>query len=65
LEFRCCRRLGHAGKALQKYELALPMPVNDTPEPVLKLLGDRSRMPSVIAALVTQAEGIGMQNFTL
>jgi hypothetical protein len=41
------------------------MPVNDTPEPVLKLLGDRSRMPSVIAALVTQAEGIGMQNFTL
>ncbi|MGZ8950518.1 MAG: response regulator, partial [Methylobacter sp.] len=56
---------GHAGKALQKYELALPMPVNDTPEPVLKLLGDRSRMPSVIAALATQAEGIGMQNFII
>ncbi|MGZ5010562.1 MAG: hypothetical protein ACXV74_06340 [Methylobacter sp.] len=51
--------------ACRKDVLELPMPVNNTPEPVLKLLDDLSRVPYVIVAIATQAKGIGMQNFII
>ncbi len=53
--------LGMPEKALEKDVFATPMLVRDVPEPVLKLLGDLSRMPSVIAAITTEAKGIGAQ----
>jgi hypothetical protein len=53
--------LGMPEKALEKDVFATPMLVRDVPEPVLKLLGDLSRVPSVIAAITTQAKGIGVQ----
>ncbi|MGZ5008275.1 MAG: response regulator [Methylobacter sp.] len=53
--------LGMPEKALEKDVFATPMLVRDVPEPVLKLLGDLSRVPSVIAAISTQAKGIGVQ----
>jgi hypothetical protein len=61
LSFRRYRNLGHAEKDV----LELPMPVNNTPEPVLKLLDDLCRVPSVIVAIATQTKGIGMQNFII
>jgi len=39
-------------KALEKDIFATPMLVRDVPEPVLKLLGDLSRMSSVIGPLL-------------
>ncbi|MDD5412903.1 MAG: response regulator, partial [Methylobacter sp.] len=49
--------LGMPEKALEKDVFATPMLVRDVPEPVLKLLGDLSRIPSVIAAITTEAKG--------
>ncbi|MGZ4977211.1 MAG: response regulator [Methylobacter sp.] len=53
--------LGMPEKALEKDVFATPMLVRDVPEPMLKLLGDLSRVPSVIAAISTQVKGIGVQ----
>lgn len=53
--------LGMPEKALEKDVFATPMLVRDVPEPVLKLLGDLSRVPSVIAAITTEAKGVGVQ----
>jgi CheY-like chemotaxis protein len=53
--------LGMPEKALEKDVFATPMLVRDVPEPVLKLLGDLSRVPSIMAAITTQAKGIGVQ----
>ena len=53
--------LGMPEKALEKDVFATPMLVRDVPEPVLKLLGDLSRIPSVIAAITTEAKGVGVQ----
>ena len=52
-------------KALEKDVFATPMLVRDVPEPVLKLLGDLSRMPSVMAAITTQTQGTGVQTVIL
>jgi hypothetical protein len=46
-------------KALEKDIFATPMLVRNVPEPVLKLLGDLSRMSSVIAAITTQTKTDG------
>lgn len=43
-------------KALENDVFATPMLVRDLPEPVLRLLGDLSKMPSVMAAITTQYE---------
>ncbi len=48
-------------KALEKDIFATPMLVRDIPEPVLKLLGDLSRVPSIIAAVTTEAKGTSVQ----
>ncbi len=53
--------LGMPEKALEKDVFATPMLVRDVPAPVLKLLGDLSRVPSIIAAITTEAKGIGSQ----
>jgi hypothetical protein len=53
--------LGMPEKALEKDVFATPMLVRDVPEPVLKLLGDLSKVPSIMAAITTQAKGIGVQ----
>ena len=53
--------LGMPEKALEKEIFATPMLVRDIPEPVLKLLGDLSRMSSVMAAITTQTNGSGVQ----
>ena len=37
----------------------MPRHAGDIPEPVLKLLGNLSRMPSVMAAMTTEHEGSG------
>ncbi len=57
--------LGMPEKALEKDVFATPMLVRNVPEPVLKLLGDLSRVPSVIAAITTQAKGIGVQTIII
>lgn len=57
--------LGMPEKALEKEVFATPMLVRDLPEPVLKLLGDLSRMSSVMAAITTQAAGTGVQTIIL
>jgi len=46
--------LGMPEKALEKEAFATPMLVREIPEPVLKLLGDLSRMHSVLAAITAQ-----------
>jgi CheY-like chemotaxis protein len=46
--------LGMPEKALEREVFATPMLVRDLPEPVLKLLGDLSQMPLVLAAITTQ-----------
>jgi CheY-like chemotaxis protein len=51
--------LGMPEKALEKDIFATPMLVRNVPEPVLKLLGDLSRMSSVIAAITTQTKTDG------
>ncbi len=53
--------LGMPEKALEKEVFATPMLVRDIPEPVLKLLGDLSRMSTVMAAISTQTIGTGVQ----
>lgn len=53
--------LGMPEKALEKEVFATPMLVRDIPTPVLKLLGDLSRMSSVMAAISTQNAGSGVQ----
>jgi CheY-like chemotaxis protein len=57
--------LGMPEKALEKDIFATPMLVRNVPEPVLKLLGDLSRMPSVIAAITTQTKANGTQTVIL
>jgi hypothetical protein len=57
--------LGMPEKALEKEIFATPMLVRDIPEPVLKLLGDLSRMSSVMAAISTQANGTGVQTIII
>ncbi|PPK74222.1 KaiB-like protein [Methylobacter tundripaludum] len=57
--------LGMPEKALEKDVFATPMLVRDVPEPVLKLLGDLSRVPSVIAAITTEAKGVGSQTIII
>jgi CheY-like chemotaxis protein len=52
-------------KALEKDIFATPMLVRDVPKPVLKLLGDLSRMSSVMAAITTQSKGTGVQTVIL
>lgn len=52
--------LGMPEKALEKNIFATPMLVREIPEPVLKLLGDLNKMPSVLAAITaTNHEGTG------
>lgn len=46
--------LGMPEKALEKDVFATPMLVREIPEPVLKLLGDLSKMSSVLAAITAQ-----------
>lgn len=46
--------LGMPEKALEKDVFATPMLVREIPEPVLKLLGDLSKMHSVLAAITAQ-----------
>ncbi len=53
--------LGMPEKALEKEIFATPMLVRDIPEPVLKLLGDLSRLSSIMAAITTQTQGTGVQ----
>jgi CheY-like chemotaxis protein len=53
--------LGMPEKALEKEIFATPMLVRDLPEPVIKLLGDLSRMSTVMAAITTQASDSGVQ----
>jgi len=57
--------LGMPEKALEKEIFATPMLVRDIPEPVLKLLGDLSRMSSVMAAITTQSQGSGIQTIII
>jgi hypothetical protein len=57
--------LGISEKARQKDVLVPLMLVNDTPDPVLELLGGLSRVPSVTGGITTQAKGIGLQNITI
>ncbi len=52
--------LGMPEKALEKDVFATPMLVREIPEPVLKLLGDLSKMHSVLAAITAQnGQGTG------
>lgn len=53
--------LGMPEKALEQEVFATPMLVRDLPKPVLKLLGDLSRMSSVMAAITTQTQSTGAQ----
>ena len=46
--------LGMPEKALEKDVFATPMLVREVPEPILKLLGDLSKMHSVMAAVTAQ-----------
>lgn len=46
--------LGMPEKALERAVFATPMLVRDIPKPVLKLLGDLTQMPLVLAAITTQ-----------
>ncbi len=46
--------LGMPEKALEKDVFATPMLVREVPEPILKLLGDLSKMHSLIAAITAQ-----------
>lgn len=46
--------LGMPEKALEKDVFATPMLVREVPEPVLKLLGDLSRMHSVLSAITAE-----------
>lgn len=57
--------LGMPEKALEKEIFATPMLVRDIPEPVLRLLGDLSRMSSVMAAITTQTQGSGIQTIII
>jgi len=57
--------LGMPEKALEKDVYATPMLVRDIPEPVLKLLGNLSKMPSVMAAITTEHEGSGTHTMIL
>ncbi len=57
--------LGMPEKALEKDIFATPMLVRDVPTPVLKLLGDLSRMSSVMAAITTQTKASGVQTIIL
>lgn len=57
--------LGMPEKALEREIFATPMLVRDIPEPVLKLLGDLSRMSSVMAAITTQSQGTGVQTIII
>jgi len=51
--------LGMPEKALEKEIFATPMLVREVPKPVLKLLGDLSRISSVMAAITTQSNENG------
>lgn len=57
--------LGMPEKALERDVFATPMLVRDIPPPVLKLLGDLSHMPSVMAAITTQNSQTGPQTIIL
>ena len=57
--------LGMPEKALEKEVFATPMLVRDIPKPVLKLLGDLSRISSVMAAITTQSDSTGVQTVIL
>lgn len=46
--------LGMPEKALEKDVFATPMLVREVPEPILKLLGDLSKMHSVLAAITAE-----------
>lgn len=48
--------LGMPEKALEKDVFATPMLVREIPEPVLKLLGDLSKMHSVLAAITAHTD---------
>lgn len=48
-------------KALENDVFATPMLVRDVPKPVLKLLGDLSRVPSIIATVTTEGKGSSVQ----
>ena len=53
------RTIDFMGEKARVY--ATPMLVRDVPKPVLKLLGDLSRMSSVLAAITTQSKDNGVQ----
>ena len=57
--------LGMPEKALEKEIFATPMLVRDIPKPILKLLGDLSRMSSVMAAITTQSQDTGVQTIII
>ncbi len=57
--------LGMPEKALEKEIFATPMLVRDIPKPVLKLLGDLSRVSSVMAAITTQSDNAGVQTIII
>lgn len=57
--------LGMPEKALEREVFTTPMLVRDIPEPVLKLLGDLSRMSSVMAAITTQSQESGVQTIII
>ncbi|GAB1233190.1 hypothetical protein UT4_16560 [Ferrigenium sp. UT4] len=51
--------LGMTEKALAEEVFATPMLVREVPEPILKLLGDLSKMHSVLAAITAQSSNGG------
>ncbi len=53
--------LGTPEKALEKEIFATPMLVRELPKPVLKLLGDLSRISSVVKAISTETQASGIQ----
>ncbi len=59
--FEVVEVLGMPEKALENEVFATPMLVRDFPEPVLKLLGDMSRISSILATITTQNQGTGAQ----
>lgn len=54
--FNVVEVLGMPEKALEKDVFATPMLVREIPEPVLKLLGNLSKMHSVLAAITAQTD---------
>lgn len=52
-------------KALEKNVFATPMLVRDAPDPVLKLLVNLSRVPSIITAITAETIGTNVQSIVV